>query len=151
MALTGEDLQKLIDDVEEARQLIAAKAALEQDIALAEKRLAKVNSELNASREQLSKLDKDLIAARARYEHERTRFSLDLTTHKQQCDEAKKVESERVTAEKAQLKADHDAHMTTATAEKRALAQELGSMRGVRSQLQAEATDFKRRIQTLLG
>ena len=148
-AMNAVDLAALVAEVEEARQILAKKAELEHEIAVAEKRAKKLAAEYAAAEHALETTRQMAAQEQARFEHEKARYGTDLRTHVESCEREKKGVQGQTDQEVRQLNADIEAFRARCTTEKRSLTAEILRLGGERDCLLSACAEFKRRIAAL--
>jgi hypothetical protein len=151
MALSEKDLKSLVEEVSQAKAILAQKAKHEQEIAQAEKRLGRLRDEYAQTEAEHIKLRNTMADSQSRYEHEKRRYEADLGRVVGEC-AAKKVDAERALSDaKSVMEQDMAAHRARMGAERARLDKEVKDLRDERDALLAINRQAKSRLQSLEG
>lgn len=147
--LTEGDLKGLLEEVTEARKLLARKAEVEREIMFEERRLARVKAEKDNTESDMEKLRREMGQAQANFDHEKKRFAAELSRIIGEC-AAQKVEAERAKSQ-ALAAVDLDAHSYRASvaSERTKLTAEIATLRRELESLHAICRETKARIHAL--
>lgn len=149
MALQESDLQKLLDDVEEARKLLAEKAKVERELQQAKKTLDKLRIEAAAKEQHLENVQAKIAHEESRFEHEKARYAQDLESHLKGCEKKKKEADVQVASVVGDVDVQIEKRRVAAEGEKRVIDQGLVSLRTERNRIAFEIGEFKRKIASL--
>lgn len=144
-----EDLRKMVETAEEAEKLLKRKADVEAEIAKATKSLEKLNKQLAEREKAIAQADSQYRDISDRFEHERKRFSLDLESHRLQCEGEKKATTLSLQDDVRQLKADRAQHGELHRRSMQQAEQEASEASKVLDAIKVEIADFQRRVAAL--
>lgn len=144
-----EDLKRMVETAEEAEKLLKRKAAVEAEIVTATKQLDKITKQRDEQEKAIAQADSQYRDMLARFEHEKRRYSLDLETHRLQCEGEKKAVTLALQDDVKQLKADRAQHSELHTRTMKQHEQDAEKAGKLLDAIKFQIDDFKSRIAAL--
>ena len=122
------DLRTLVEEATEAQRILGQKEDLLREIAKGEKQLAGVIAGRIEAEKSLQAARTELQETLNRHSHEKNRLTLDLQAFQRQCDEAKRVSSDALTAQQAAARKEYDSYRAKLDDERRYLEAQVASL-----------------------